>query len=1058
MAAPANNGQQEGPPVYAHQSRAPKSPSPSPSHQGQQPQHRRGYQACDPCRKRKVKCDLGSVDNPRPPPCVRCRRESKRCEFSATRRKRKPSEVEEPTEATLRRDKRMMVGEVISNNGSVSDGGSSYAPPERTSSFDNSASLPRPKWADESPAATTQLPSSSTTTSQRFTSTQTSSTTTQFPEPRSTRLPLYTAAERSHGPSFSLEGGQPMMNRTAVELLSPAISNSHDALHLLSEAAGRTEDLNRQSLENRYAARQSVSSFNSPMSPLTQAGTPRSGGGSFSRPPRSGTVPVGNYYQGGGSGSADSQLPDGRGQADPSETAQDPGFVDAVKAWSRLRFVRAGWLSVEEAMAYVAYYYEHLAPLSPIVIPDFSSPSTHRTLLTDEPVLAVTILTTASRHRKPKGDGAYTRAFYIHDRLWSYLRGMIERLFWGQEKFGGNGVGISKPRSFDLAPMSSKVSHKGNLRSLGTIEALLILTDWHPRNLHFPPGDDENALLDLDAQTQSRYERELETDAESTANRVPNSAAEGRLAFQKWLEPAWRSDRMSWMLLSTAQALAFELGVFDQKNDAKAASEPPSEQTRKRRLRRLILVYITQSSGRLGIPSMLPLPQWTSDIQPTSVTGAKGSDTIVDRMHDCWIGISKIMYQSNQLLFASSEQTSELIRSGRYRDQIDRFQPFLREWRHNIDTIDLAPPMRCLLMIEYEYTRLYVNSLALQAVVDRWTTMSNEAAQAQSTRPNSGPSSGTGWFHVLMELYRVNEQYIQEVVDASRKILQTVLEILVPRDHLKHAPVRTCFRILSGMIFILKTFTLGAKEDDVRVSLDLQDRTIEALKTCVVDDVHLNHAIARLLELLTTSIRTRFLRFAPLDRSGDGEQERPSAPASRHQSPRPREGAPNRREGSSHAWTPAQSATQNLGYVDSNSQAGAGMGSVHDPLAGIPAQPINSSNINVSFMPPPPSVYYNYYDPSATPPTGELEGTSVPSQSMHDNPGASGGLPDWFALPLDQFFNSSTAVVDQGLGGTGPMVGEFDMLEVLLNEQYDGHGEGGESAGGGNLPSQFLAS
>jgi Fungal Zn(2)-Cys(6) binuclear cluster domain len=23
-------------------------------------QHRRGYQACDPCRKRKVKCDLGS--------------------------------------------------------------------------------------------------------------------------------------------------------------------------------------------------------------------------------------------------------------------------------------------------------------------------------------------------------------------------------------------------------------------------------------------------------------------------------------------------------------------------------------------------------------------------------------------------------------------------------------------------------------------------------------------------------------------------------------------------------------------------------------------------------------------------------------------------------------------------------------------------------------------------------------------------------------------------------------------------------------------------------------
>lgn len=56
------------------------------------PQHKRVYQACIPCRRRKVKCDLGSVDNPGDPPCVRCRRESKECFFSATRRKRKLDE------------------------------------------------------------------------------------------------------------------------------------------------------------------------------------------------------------------------------------------------------------------------------------------------------------------------------------------------------------------------------------------------------------------------------------------------------------------------------------------------------------------------------------------------------------------------------------------------------------------------------------------------------------------------------------------------------------------------------------------------------------------------------------------------------------------------------------------------------------------------------------------------------------------------------------------------------------------------------------------------------
>ena len=55
-----------------------------------------------------------------------------------------------------------------------------------------------------------------------------------------------------------------------------------------------------------------------------------------------------------------------------------------------------------------------------------------------------------------------------------------------------------------------------------------------------------------------------------------------------------------------------------------------------------------------------------------------------------------------------------------------------------------------------------------------------------------------------MEIYRVNEHYIQEVVDASRKILRIVLEGLLPGDHLRHAPVRTYFRIFSAMIFILK--------------------------------------------------------------------------------------------------------------------------------------------------------------------------------------------------------------------------------------------------------------
>lgn len=253
----------------------------------------------------------------------------------------------------------------------------------------------------------------------------------------------------------------------------------------------------------------------------------------------------------------------------------------------------------------------------------------------------------------------------------------------------------------------------------------------------------------------------------------------------------------------------------------------------------------------------------------------------------------------------------------------------------------------------------------------------------------------------------------------------------------------------------------------MRVSLDLQDRTVEALRTFVVDDVHISNTVARLLELLTNSIRTRFLRFAPHDRGVDGDgHDRGSAPVSRAQSP-PRETVSGRRDGPQTPWSSAQDVTPSgsgLGFVDNNNTGGqpsGTIGSAHDPLANIPAQTINSSNLNVSFMPPPPSVYYNYYDSNSTMPTSDLERSSpnhVVSQSVGDSNGANAGLPDWFALPLDQFFNtSSSAVVDQGLGGTGPMLGEFDMLEVLLNEGYDGHTHGEGESGAASMTSQFLS-
>jgi hypothetical protein len=267
---------------------------------------------------------------------VRCRRESKRCEFSSTRRKRKTSDAEPEADGPLRRDKRMMVGEALYGD---STNIASNATTKRESSFGPAVSAPfdngslhKYSWPEHSPGAASQ-PSPTVQKDRHQPSPMSSG---HFHDGRS----LQPSAYRVHSQGLArTESRQTVMNKTAADLLFPTISNSHDALHLLSEAAGRTEDLNRQRLENR--ARQSAASYGNPMS-ASSSSTPRNAHHPY--PKRPNQIPADGY---GDSGSSEYRK-------QSFESHSDPGYLDAVKAWSRLRFVRAGWLSVEEAMAYIA--------------------------------------------------------------------------------------------------------------------------------------------------------------------------------------------------------------------------------------------------------------------------------------------------------------------------------------------------------------------------------------------------------------------------------------------------------------------------------------------------------------------------------------------------------------------------------------------------------------------------------------------------------------------------------------------------------------------------------
>ena len=86
--------------------------------------------------------------------------------------------------------------------------------------------------------------------------------------------------------------------------------------------------------------------------------------------------------------------------------------------------------------------------------------------------------------------------------------------------------------------------------------------------------------------------------------------------------------------------------------------------------------------------------------------------------------------------------------------------------------------------------------------MEHWAAKVNPPPQGESPQSTVSTMSSS-----YASLYNRNEPYIREVIEHSRTVLRHVLDVLLPDDHLKHAPVRTYFRIISAAMFLLKVKT-----------------------------------------------------------------------------------------------------------------------------------------------------------------------------------------------------------------------------------------------------------
>lgn len=100
-------------------------------------------------------------------------------------------------------------------------------------------------------------------------------------------------------------------------------------------------------------------------------------------------------------------------------TVDAAGYATALKAWSRFRFVRAGWFTAKEAIDYIDYFHKYLSPLTPLVVSTYQPYHMHERLLTTEPMLTIVMLLIASRHMKLEGPGSVSRPLVHSDMLYA---------------------------------------------------------------------------------------------------------------------------------------------------------------------------------------------------------------------------------------------------------------------------------------------------------------------------------------------------------------------------------------------------------------------------------------------------------------------------------------------------------------------------------------------------------------------------------------------------------------------------------------------------------------
>ena len=267
------------------------------------------------------------------------------------------------------------------------------------------------------------------------------------------------------------------------------------------------------------------------------------------------------------------------------------------------------------------------------------------------------------------------------------------------------------------------------------------------------------------------------------------------------------------MLLGSALALAHERNLFTEQHHLVGTDTPSYSnfllKERCERLKRVLFIYINQLTSLIGC-STAKTPFHTT--MQSAIDGSHWTgDVHWDSFMNTWVSLIKLVRSSSDILFPSKTATQDILRTGRYSDLLEHFQPLLQQWlieyekirgMHlttsvssdhfaNASTLETDDSLHFdLLLIEYQYVRVHIHSLAIQAVASRQVDRKN--------RLNGNSVDISTQDHILL----------REVHGGCDRILETILK-LNREGHLRYLPIRTYIQVASASVYLIKVRSIA---------------------------------------------------------------------------------------------------------------------------------------------------------------------------------------------------------------------------------------------------------